>query len=704
MKRKDYTPKEKKLRHLKARIKAELITENCPACGYPLVKTREEKWLFWDYGGAVEETIEYYRCTNPRCKNHNKEFSPTITRRAPGIGVSKRVLADLLVWKKHGKTTGWFRRHVNPMRVYLSGSYMASIYTKYRKMFAMPPKPKELRMLQKELKEPVVLIEVVEPERAPKSHLLLIAKEIITGKTIYSWLITPEMLSDPTYVLNIIDRRLGGKLRRIITNNKTLYTAISQISTAAPGLISTRPLRAATVLSMLPSWKITPTTMIGFFDAKKFISILKNKAYVPKHNNPKKQRMLMFLDEVLCSELDGDFVAKSIGIMETLRLVLDIEYYERSKLKGDKEAPWRERRTRSVITDLLRELVKDLEEKTVLEIIRKTVERLGMPWQPAERGGKPMYDPKKLAPLAILGLIYGYRKSARFARTIKYDAMFPEARYRYGLRFPSKSLLHYVVQEKISENYLNILLESLWREIRDLAIVRFIFGDPVEFVIDGTGLSSRWLRLARRKEMPVLVHESVKMYYNVDINLNALIRIFVPRGSFTIGGVVDYLTGPVAGGFGYLDAEFASKDAISRLRRRLSGYALKHRDGRIEYFCRDGKCIGGYSRRKLGEIPPGNFELRNTRIMAARPPNCAKEVIAKAGIRHNVLSFLRWSVLPRRFRPILLPVGRYDVSLIASNPHDLDNSRISINSICINNIPAIDSISIIYTSSIIIAW
>ena len=135
MKRKDYTPKEKKLRHLKARINAELIAENCPACGYPLVKTREEKWLFWDYGGAVEETIEYYRCTNPRCKNHNKEFSPTITRRVAGIGVSKRVLADLLVWKKHGKTTGWFRRHVNPMKVYLSGSYMASIYTKYIQNF-----------------------------------------------------------------------------------------------------------------------------------------------------------------------------------------------------------------------------------------------------------------------------------------------------------------------------------------------------------------------------------------------------------------------------------------------------------------------------------------------------------------------------------------------------------------------------------------
>ena len=57
--------------------------------------------------------------------------------------MSKRALADLLVWRKHGKTTGWFRRHVNPMRVYLSGSYMASIYTKYRKMFAMPPKPKD---------------------------------------------------------------------------------------------------------------------------------------------------------------------------------------------------------------------------------------------------------------------------------------------------------------------------------------------------------------------------------------------------------------------------------------------------------------------------------------------------------------------------------------------------------------------------------
>lgn len=381
--------------------------------------------------------------------------------------------------------------------------------------------------------------------------------------------------------------------------------------------------------------------------------------------------------------------------------MLDMEYYERNKLKGDKKTPWRDRRTRSVIIDLLRESVKDLEEKTVLEIIEKTVERLDPPWQLAERGRKPMYDPKKLAPLAILSLIYSYRKAARFARTIKYAAMSPEARYRYGLQYLSKSLLQYVVQEKISEDYLNAVLESIWREIRDLAIVKFIFSDSIEFVIDGTGLPTRWL-LTKRKEEPVLVHESVKMYYNVDINLNALIRIFVPQGSFTIGEVVDYLTIPVDGGFGYLDPEFASKDAISRLRRRLSGYALKHRDGCVEYFCRDGKCIGGYSRRKLGEIPPGNFELRNIRIMATIPDNRVKEIVAKAGIRHNVLSFLRWSTLPRRFRPVLLTVGRYDVSLIASNHRDLSDSRMSINSMCINNTPVIGDIPIIYTSPIII--
>lgn len=45
----DYTPHEKKLRHLKARTKARPILKACPKCGSPLVKTREEKLLFWDY-------------------------------------------------------------------------------------------------------------------------------------------------------------------------------------------------------------------------------------------------------------------------------------------------------------------------------------------------------------------------------------------------------------------------------------------------------------------------------------------------------------------------------------------------------------------------------------------------------------------------------------------------------------------------------
>lgn len=653
----EYTPKEKKLRHLKASTKARQILDVCPTCGHPLEKTRETKEIFWDYGGALEETVEYYRCTNPRCPNHKKEFSPTITTRAPGVGVSKRVLADLLVWKKHGKTAGWFQRHVRPMRIYLSGSYMAAIYTKYRKMFALPPKPRELEELRRELRNPVVLIEVVEPERAPKSHLLIIAKEIITDKTIYSWLATPDMLDDPMYVLDIINRRLGGRLRRIITNSEALYSAIDQIYTATLALISIEPLKATTVLSMLPSWKITPITIIGFFDAEKLMDAISSKAYIPKHSKPEKRKMLGFLDEVLCNALEGDPIAKSIGIMETLRLVLDMEYYGKNRLKGDKKAPWRDRRTRSVVIDLLRESVKEFEEKKVLETLKNIIRKLGPPWEPAEKGRKPMYDPERLAALSILGLIYGYRRAARFARTIKYDAMLPEARYRYGPQYPSKSLLHYTIQRRISEEYLDAVLRCLWQAIRDLSIIKFIFGRIVEFTIDGTGLPTRWLRLTTRKEKPALVHENVKMYYNVDINLNALIRIFVPQDGFTIDKVVDYLTIPVEGGFGYLDPEFASKDAIMRLRSRLSGYALRHRNGRIEYFSRDQGRVGSYSRRKLGEIPPGNFELRSVRILAVEPCNRTKEVIAKAGIRHNVLSFLRWSALPKRFRPSFFLLG-----------------------------------------------
>jgi len=54
----------------------------------------------------------------------------------------------------------------------------------------MPPKSRELEKLRRELRNPMLLIEVVEPERAPESHLLIIVKGIITEKTIYFWLTT----------------------------------------------------------------------------------------------------------------------------------------------------------------------------------------------------------------------------------------------------------------------------------------------------------------------------------------------------------------------------------------------------------------------------------------------------------------------------------------------------------------------------------
>jgi len=70
------------------------------------------------------------------------------------------------------------------------------------------------------------------------------------------------------------------------------------------------------------------------------------------------------------------------------------------------------------------------------------------------------------------------------------DIGFPEARQHYGLRFPLKSLLQYVVSRKISEDYLDAILMALWLKIRGLDMVKFIFGGLSEFVIDNTGLPS----------------------------------------------------------------------------------------------------------------------------------------------------------------------------------------------------------------------
>ena len=182
----DYTPQEKKLKHTRRTIVAKVILDVCPVCGHPLIETRREETLIWDYGGAVREIVKYFRCTNPRCEYSRMEFSPTIRLKAPSLGISKRVLVDVLVWTKHGKTASWFQRHVRPTRVYLSGTYLRSVYHKYKKRFAMPPQSGKQRELLERIEKPVVLIEAIEPSRAPKDHKLIIATDILTGTTIYS--------------------------------------------------------------------------------------------------------------------------------------------------------------------------------------------------------------------------------------------------------------------------------------------------------------------------------------------------------------------------------------------------------------------------------------------------------------------------------------------------------------------------------------
>jgi len=670
---------EKMARHLRGTITTKAFTELCPLCGHRLVEAGKTTKTIWSYGGAIVEEVVEYTCTNPLCENHKRKFSPAITIRAPMTRLSKQVLADILVWRRIGKTARWIWKRLGPRRVYIYEGTICQIFNKYRKRLAMRgPEGKDREILDS-VRKPIVLIEVIEPKHAPKEYKLLIATEIQSGIPIYSWLIKDEMLDDPGYVLGIISRRLIRPIWKILTDNERLYRAISRIYDPVPSLMFLRPLRADTVVAMLRGTNIASITLLGFFDPRGLERYIANRRILKRSFKDKKKKgAVEFLNSMLekefgfdpatCNVTDPEQLSKFLCIVETLDAFEDIYDYEKGMLKAEKKRPWRVRRT----VDMLRRYIRDtsrycIETKDLLGLIEKAVENVGPPWR--HKGGpgrKPMYAPEKLTVLAIFGLLVGYGSAAKYAREIKYDAMYPDARYRYGLRFPVRQMLHYVASEKLEEDYLIRVMVEIAEMVHRLWLVRIMFGDERDYVVDGTGLETEHYSLANKDDEKSLRKESVKTYFLAEIKTNTVHGLFVPRGKYTMKDVMESLTRYARPGVTYGDPEFGCSGAIKPLEQRCFDYMMKARDGSMVKKCRDRRrgTRMHYGLRKLGEIIPANMAVRRMVVRAIRDDMRAKEVAANF-INHNASVYLYLARPPDGLGVLLIPIARYSVGLIS---------------------------------------
>ena len=372
-------------------------------------------------------------------------------------------------------------------------------------------------------------------------------------------------------------------------------------------------------------------------------------------------------------------------------------------LKAEKKRPWRVRRT----IDMLRRYIRDalrynVETRDLLGLIERTIEKMGAPWRHEPGPGrKPMYAPEKLATLAIFGLIVGYGRAAKYAREIRYDAMYPDAKYRYGLRFPVRQMLHYIASKKLGEDYLLKVMVEIAEMVHRLWLVRMIFGDKRDYVVDGTGSETRQYRVLDRDGDGSLKRDSVKTYFLAEIKTNTVHGLFIPRGRYTMKNAMATLTRHAKPGTIYGDPEFGCSSALKVLERRGFDYMVKARDGSIRKRCRDRRrsMRMHYGLRKRGEIIPANMAVRRVVVRAVSDDMRVKEIIANF-INHNAQVYLYLARPPDGLRVLFLPLMRYSVDLVsASYRGSLRGclSSVYLLHMCIIDTTAIKSMPIINT-------
>ena len=325
-------------------------------------------------------------------------------------------------------------------------------------------------------------------------------------------------------------------------------------------------------------------------------------------------------------ELSIKDAAELIVERVTDSLIQEIVREERYLLRNEKKRPW-SIKTRRPFRGKIDKV--QITFRKSIELAEKVAHELGSPIEISDRGRPPIYDRVKLAAAILVKGMRSFADLSTDIENIQYDMTVDGSK-----EYPCSSELHTFFQ-KIPKEWLEKALQRLDKlSAEDF----FKFSEPLDtFVIDGSALTGETL-----VEHEVLTKlRLIRDYFEYQ----ATIRIFtntircVNYHSNKIADIIPFLP---ENSIILADAEFDVVENYQYAKAAHMDLQVKQRKGEAQKSIRkiarlhfDKK---KYRKRKLGERPFGNIEVRRSKCYYKKQENKLKGAILIA-CDHNITAY-----------------------------------------------------------------
>ena len=307
-------------------------------------------------------------------------------------------------------------------------------------------------------------------------------------------------------------------------------------------------------------------------------------------------------------------------------LIQEIAREERYSLRNEKKRPW-SIKTRRPFRGKIDKVEITFRES--IELAEKVASELGPPFELSRRGRPQEYDPIRLAAAILVKGMMSFVDLSTDLKNIEYDMTI-----KGNGKYPCSSELHTIFQ-KIPIEWLDAALQRL----DELSVKEFSkFDENLDiFVIDGSALTGETL-----VELEVLTKiRLIREYFEYQATIRTTTNTIrgVKEHSNKISNIISLLP---QGSIVTADAEFDVEENYQNAEKAHIDLQVKQREGSVRKSRRkiarmrfDKK---KYRKRKLGERPFGNIEVRRSKCYYKKQENKLRGAILIA-CDHNITAY-----------------------------------------------------------------
>ena len=307
-------------------------------------------------------------------------------------------------------------------------------------------------------------------------------------------------------------------------------------------------------------------------------------------------------------------------------LVQEIAREERYSLRNEKKRPW-SIKTRRPFRGKIDKVEITFRES--IELAEKVAKELGPPFELSRRGRPQEYDPIRLAAAMLVKGMRSFVDLSTDLKNIEYDMTI-----KGNGKYPCSSELHIIFQKIPIEWF-----EKALQRLDELSVKEFSkFDENLDiFVIDGSALTGEIL-----VELEVLTKiRLIREYFEYQATIRTTTNTIrgVKEHSNKISNIISLLP---QGSTVTADAEFDVEENYRNAEKAHIDLQVKQREGGVRKSRRkvarmrfDKK---KYRKRKLGERPFGNIEVRRSKCYYKKQENKLKGAILIA-CDHNITAY-----------------------------------------------------------------